>query len=136
MPLKVSLVSVDRQVWEGRARRVIARTTEGDIGILPGHEPYLALLADGLLRVEASEGPPLFVAVHEGFFSVDSDDIKILAESAELGSEIDLDRAQAARQRALDAGAGDSPEVVAALHRAETRIDAATRYQAAIRADQ
>lgn len=131
MALNVALVSVERAVWDGQANGIVARTVDGDIGILPGHEPFLALLADGLLRIDAVEGPPLFVAVHEGFLSVDSDEVKILAENAELGSEIDVQRAEAAKQRAIDAGA-DDPEEIAAIRRAETRLYAATQYQAAL----
>lgn len=129
--LKVSLVAVDRFVWQGDADRVIARTTEGDIGILPGHEPFLALLADGLLRLDVTGGESLYVAVHEGFFSVDSDEVKILSETAELASEIDVARAERAKQRAIDAGA-DDPEEIAAIHRAETRIEAAMYHQRAV----
>lgn len=131
MALKVDLVAVERPVWEGEAKGIVARTVEGDIGILPGHEPFLALLADGLLRIDAVEGPPLFVAVHEGFLSVDSDVVKILAETAELGSEIDVERAKAAKQRAIDAGA-DDPDEIAAIRRAETRLYAAAEYQTAL----
>ena len=126
--LKVSLVAVDRPIWEGQATRVIARTVEGDIGILPGHEPYLALLADGILRIDVVDDRPRFVAVHEGFFSVDDDVVKILAETAELGIEIDVDRAKRALERAK-AEAADDDAQLAALRRAETRIDAAVQHK-------
>lgn len=126
--LQVTLTAVDRGVWSGEATQVIARTVEGDIGILPGHEPYLALLTDGRVRIERPNDYPLIVAVHEGFFSVDSDEVKILAETAELAEEIDLDRAKAAKQRAIDAGA-DDPDEVAAIRRAETRLDVAMRHE-------
>lgn len=123
--LDVSLVAVDRPVWKGTASRIIARTVEGDIGILPGHEPYLALLADGELRIDTGDGT-MWVAVHGGFFSVDFDVVKILAETAELAAEIDIDRARSAKQRAIDAGADDADEI-AALERAETRLEVALR---------
>lgn len=126
--LKVSLVAVDRAVWHGEADRVIARSVAGDIGILPGHEPYLALLADGLLRIDEVGAEPLYVAVHEGFFSVFDNEVKILAEIAEMASEIDVARAERAKQRAIDAGA-DDPDEIAAIRRAETRIDAAMRHE-------
>lgn len=124
--LEVSLVAVDRPIWSGKAKVIIAKTVEGDIGILPGHEPYLALLADGVLRIDQVDGGSMFVAVHEGFFSVDTDVVKILAETAELAEEIDLQRAERAKQRAIDAGA-DDPWEIAAIRRAETRIDVAVR---------
>jgi len=128
--LSVRLVAVDRPIWHGEAKAVIARTVDGDVGILPGHEPFLALLADGTLRIDVVDEEPLYVAVHEGFFSVDSDDVQILAETAELASEIDLERAERAKQRAIDAGA-DDPDEIAAIHRAETRMDAAMRHHRA-----
>jgi len=126
--LNVALTSVDRYVWRGQATAVIARTVEGDIGILPGHEPYLALLEDGEVRIDRVEGGPIYVAVHGGFFSVDSDEVKVLVEYAELAEEIDLARAERARDRALAAGA-DDPAEIAALRRAESRIDAAMHHQ-------
>ncbi|MDZ7578643.1 MAG: hypothetical protein U0904_10800, partial [Candidatus Nanopelagicales bacterium] len=71
---------------------------------------------------------PLLFAVHGGFFSLDSDKISILAETAESADEIDVERAKAAKQRAIAAGA-DDPDEIAAMHRAETRIDIAMRQQ-------
>jgi F-type H+-transporting ATPase subunit epsilon len=126
--LNVALTSVDRNVWSGQASAVIARTVEGDIGILAGHEPYLALLEDGEVRIDRVEGTPMYVAVHGGFFSVDADEVKILVEYAELGEEIDLARAERARDRAIAAGA-DDPAEIAALRRAESRIDVAMHHQ-------
>ena len=64
-------------------------------------------------------------AVHGGFFSVDQDVVSILAETAELASEIDIARAERAKQRAIDAGA-DDPDEIAAIKRAETRIQVAS----------
>jgi F-type H+-transporting ATPase subunit epsilon len=123
--LKVSLVAADRMVWEGTASMVVAKTTEGEIGILPGHEPVLALLVNGAVRIQTTDGDKLVAAVHEGFFSVDQDVVSLLAETAELATEIDLERAERAKQRALDAGA-DDPDEIAALERAETRIQVAS----------
>ncbi len=123
--LKVALVAPDRMVWEGTAKMVVAKTTEGEIGILPGHEPVLALLVDGAVRIETVDGDKLVAAVHEGFFSVDQDVVSILAETAELASEIDIARAERAKQRAIEAGADDADEI-AAIKRAETRIQVAS----------
>ncbi len=129
--LDVSLVAVDRAVWRGEANGIIARTVVGDIGILPGHEPFLATLADGLLRVDIVDGDHVYVAVHGGFISVDQNVVKILSQSAELGSEVDLQRAEVAKERALAAGA-DDPAEIAAIHRAESRIDAAMHHEAMV----
>ena len=98
--LNVEVVAVDRLVWEGPAKSVVVKTIEGTMGILPGHEPVLALLADSAVRVELPDGDEELFAVHGGFFSLDTDKIKILAETAEKAVEIDVDRAKAAKARA------------------------------------
>ncbi len=126
--LNVEVVAVDRLVWEGAAKSVVVKTIEGTMGILPGHEPVLALLADSAVRVEMESGDAELFAVHGGFFSLDSNTIKVLAETAERAEEIDVERAKAAKARAEEAGADDADEV-AALKRAETRIDVALRAQ-------
>jgi F-type H+-transporting ATPase subunit epsilon len=118
--LQVALVSAERSIWQGAAKSVVAKTPDGEIGILPGHSPVLALLLDAPLRIETVEGTKVLVAVHGGFFSVDSDQVNVIAESAELAEEIDVERAKAALERAK-AAAEDDPEAQAAK-RAETRL--------------
>lgn len=122
--LKVSLVAMDREIWVGPARMVVATTPEGEIGILPGHEPVLALLVDGAVRIETIGGEKIGAAVHGGFFSVANNEVAILAESAELDSEIDVERAQRALDRILADGTVDKREKAAEL-RARTRLKAA-----------
>ena len=126
--LNVSLVAVDRKVWSGEAVMVVAKTLDGEIGILPGHEPVLALLADSPVRITTTEGRTISVAVHGGFFSVDSNHVSILAESAELGGEIDVERARLALERAMAAG-DDTDDERAAVSRAETRLKVALADQ-------
>jgi F-type H+-transporting ATPase subunit epsilon len=128
--LNVSVVAVDRSVWVGQAKSIVAKTPEGEIGILPGHEPVLSLLVNGVVRIEPTEGANVAIAVHGGFVAMDSNEVRILAEVAELAQDIDLPRAQAALARAKAAGE-DSPEASAAAHRAETRVKAATSITAA-----
>jgi F-type H+-transporting ATPase subunit epsilon len=127
--LNVSVVAVDRKIWVGAAKSIVAKTTEGEIGIMPGHEPMLSLLVDGLVRIEPVDGDKVVVAVHGGFAAMDSDNVRILAETAELSTDIDVDRAKKALDRALAAGE-DSPEALAAAHRAETRLKAAAAVTA------
>lgn len=127
--LNVSVVAVDRSVWVGAAKSIVAKTPEGEIGILPGHEPVLSLLVNGVVRIETPEGAKVAVAVHGGFVAMDSDNVRILAETAELSSDIDVERAQKALDKARTAGE-DSPEALAAVHRAETRIKAAATVTA------
>jgi F-type H+-transporting ATPase subunit epsilon len=127
--LNVSVVAVDRKIWVGAAKSIVAKTTEGEIGIMPGHEPMLSLLVDGLVRIEPVDGDKVVVAVHGGFAAMDSDNVRILAETAELSTDINVERAKKALDRALAAGE-DSPEALAAAHRAETRLKAAAAVTA------
>ena len=82
--LKVSVVSADHEVWSGAAKQIIARTTEGEIGILPGHEPILAILAKGEVRVTAEDGTVITANAEDGFLSVEHDSVTIVARNAEL----------------------------------------------------
>ncbi|MBC7724431.1 MAG: F0F1 ATP synthase subunit epsilon [Burkholderiaceae bacterium] len=85
--LTVSVVSADQEIWSGRASMVVARTTEGEIGILPGHEPLLAILATGEVRVTvAGGGAPIRAQADGGFLSVAQDTVTIVARNAELVS--------------------------------------------------
>ena len=94
--MTVELVAVERRLWSGKATSVSAQTTEGEIGILPGHEPVLGQLVEGgVVRVTA--------AVHGGFLSVTGTGVSSLAEDAELAGEIDVDAARSALQDADDA---------------------------------
>ncbi|MCU1602848.1 MAG: ATPase, complex, delta/epsilon subunit-like protein [Frankiales bacterium] len=88
MALHVELVSVEREVWSGEASMVIARTTEGEIGILPGHAPLLGQLAEGFdVRIQQETGGELAVTVSGGFLSVTDGGVTILAEQATLPGE-------------------------------------------------
>lgn len=88
MALHVELVSVEREVWSGEADSVVARTTEGEIGILPGHAPLLGQLAEGYdVRIHQQGGTELVVNVAGGFLSVTDEGVTILAESATLPGE-------------------------------------------------
>ena len=83
-PLNVSVVSADQQVWSGEAIMVVARTTEGEIGILPGHEPMLAVLARGEVRLTLADGAKVLAEAADGFLSVENDTVTIVARKAEL----------------------------------------------------
>jgi F-type H+-transporting ATPase subunit epsilon len=82
--LNVSVVSADNEVWSGTAKQIVARTTEGEIGILPGHEPLLAILAAGEVRVTTLEGDVVTANAAEGFLSVEHNTVTIVARTAEL----------------------------------------------------
>jgi F-type H+-transporting ATPase subunit epsilon len=120
--LNVELVAADRKVWSGEASIVIARTSDGEIGILPGHAPILGVLLSGAVQIRQDSGEVVVAAVYGGFLSVANNDVVILAEEAELGSEIDVAQAQ----RELDERADPADEdAVAASQRARARIRAA-----------
>ncbi|HEX2072508.1 MAG TPA: F0F1 ATP synthase subunit epsilon [Geodermatophilus sp.] len=122
--LQVELVAVERKIWSGEARMVIARTTEGELGVLPGHAPLLGQLAEGgVVTIRTTEGADMVVAAHGGFLSVTDRGVSILAETAELSTEIDVERAREALRRAQ--AAGEDPEALAAARRAQSRLRAA-----------
>lgn len=120
--MHVELVAVERRLWSGEASFVLARSTVGDIGVLPGHEPTLAQMEEaGVVRIDATDGSQLTVAVHGGFLSITPDGVTILAEFAEFGNEVDVSRARAALGRADETGS----EGAAAAKRAQVRLRAA-----------
>ena len=93
--MSVELVAPDRLLWSGQATFVFARTTEGEIGILPRHIPLVAELIEGeMVRIDTAAGEELHAAVHGGFLSVTERGVSILAEGAELRDEIDVEQAR------------------------------------------
>jgi F-type H+-transporting ATPase subunit epsilon len=94
--MSVDLVAIERRLWSGTASFVSAQTTEGQIGILHGHEPVLGQLVEGgIVTIDSTEGERIVAAVHGGFFSCTGEAVRILAESAEFAGDIDLDAARA-----------------------------------------
>lgn len=104
--LQVALVSPEQELWSGTAKMVLAKTLEGELGILAGHQPVLGVLeAGGVVRIRGSEGGEDFAAaVDGGFLSVSDDQVSILAERAELGQDIDVAEARTALERASSSG--------------------------------
>jgi F-type H+-transporting ATPase subunit epsilon len=82
--LRVELVAADKAVWSGEAKMVIAKTVEGEIGLLAGHEPMLAILSSGEVRITLPEGDKLIANAEDGFLSVEHDVVTIVARNAEL----------------------------------------------------
>jgi F-type H+-transporting ATPase subunit epsilon len=113
--MQVELVAADRLVWSGEAKMVIARTTEGDVGILPNHAPVLSLMVQGIVDVTTSDNETWIAAVDAGFLSVANNRISVLAEHAEMSHDIDLEKARAEFERCRVEGAEDS----SALEKAE-----------------
>ena len=119
--LNVELVAADRKVWSGAATMVIAKTVDGDIGILPGHAPVLGVLLSGAVQVRREGGDTTVAAVHGGFLSVANNDVVILAEEAELAEEIDVEQAERELEQIGDS---DDDDALAASQRARARIRA------------
>lgn len=123
--LQVELVAVERRIWSGEATMVIARTTEGELGVLPGHSPLLGELAPGgVVTIRVPDGEDLVVAAHGGFLSVTEQGVSILAETAEISTEIDVERAREALRRA-ESASDDDEDALAAARRAQSRLRAA-----------
>lgn len=121
--LQVELVAPDRTVWSGEAEMVIARTTDGDVGILRGHAPLLSLLTDAVVEISIPDGGVMLAVVDGGFISVANDRVSILSDHAALPDEIDVDAARAELEEARNViGANDEAE--RRLRRAEARIRA------------
>lgn len=124
--LHVELVAADRVVWSGDATTVVARTTEGDVGILANHAPFMSLLVPGLVEVRSGGGETLRAAVDSGFLSVAGNRVSILAEQAALADDIDLGEAQRVLEEAR-AGDLEDDNAVEELRRAEAWVRAAER---------
>lgn len=116
MTLQIELVAADRVVWSGEAREVIARTAEGDIGVLTGHAPLLSLLVPGVVEIHPVDGDVLRAAVSEGFISVAADRVSILSEDTFLADEVD----EAATTAELEQARSSEDEL--AVRRAEAKL--------------
>ena len=114
MTLHAALVIPDRELWSGEARTVIAKTTEGDIGVLTGHSPVFGVLSEASVVRILTEDSEVRAAVSGGFLSVADNRISVLAAQAQLGEEVDVEEARQELATALaegQAGAEDSPAV-------------------------
>jgi F-type H+-transporting ATPase subunit epsilon len=120
--LDVEVVSVEKKVWTGEASFVRATTVDGEIGILPGHWDHLSVLVPGGVVDIRHDETKTLAAVHGGFLLVHDNTVRILAETAELGDEIDVSRARASLDRAQGSEDAHSEE---AAQRAAARLQAA-----------
>ena len=101
MPLKLEIVTQERRVYlADDVEMVIAPGSEGELGILPRHAPLITSLEEGVMRVKRAAGREDVLAIHGGFMEVLPDQVTVLADAAERAEEIDLARAEEARQRA------------------------------------
>jgi F-type H+-transporting ATPase subunit epsilon len=121
--MRVELVSIEAPIWSGEATAVYGRTTEGELGILPGHTPLLGALEPGYpVRIEQEGGEDISVAVHGGFLFVHKDhQVSVLAEQAEMAADID---SAAAREELTAAERDGGPDAEQARNRALSRLRA------------
>lgn len=135
MPIRCEIVSQDRMVWEGDADIVVVPGVAGEMGILPNHAPLLSTLKFGILKVRRQGAENVF-AIAGGVIEVQPDLITVLADSAENVEEIDVARAEDARQRAEDLLKEGPPvdtdsflKLEAALRRSNLRLEAVRRFK-------
>ncbi len=129
--LRVEVVSAGGITWEGEALSVIARTTEGDLGVLPGHEPFLAALVPCAAEVLTADGNREVLALDGGFISVADNRVSVLSQFAKVAREIDLKAAEhelAAAEKRLNAGELDD-ETRQHFLRAQAQVRAARLAQ-------
>lgn len=124
--IKLEIVTPDHLVYSEDVQRVIVRSGGGELGVLPGHAPLIAGLLPAPIRVKREENE-IRIAAGGGFIEVQPQKITILATSAELPEEIDVDRAMRARERALKrlqskTDGIDTTRAQAALNRAVARL--------------
>lgn len=130
--LRVEVAAADRMVWEGEAASVVARTSEGDIGILPNHEPLLGVLVPNAIEIVAADGRREVIAVDGGFLSVDDNKVRIISQFARLAREVSVEQAQRNYDTAYEKReAGDnSEETTRAYQRARAQLRAAEKARA------
>ena len=124
--MTIEIVSPERVLFSGEATQVITRTAGGgEIAFLAGHAPFLGSLVENHTRVYLADGSVQDVAVHGGFVQVNGTKVTILSDNAELAAEIDITRAQRARESAEETlRHGHDAEAEAALRRAHARLAA------------
>lgn len=131
--IQTDIVTPDGKVFSGEVHMVSARATSGELGILPKHMPLIAPLEISIVRLK-NYGDIQYVAVSGGFIEVRPDNVTILAEAAELKENIDVARAERAKEEAanrltqLVEDTKEHDEAKLDLKRAENRLDAAARF--------
>jgi F-type H+-transporting ATPase subunit epsilon len=137
MTIRCEIVSQDRTVFEGDVDIVVLPGTAGEMGVLPHHAPVLTTLKYGVVKVRHGGQEEIF-AVSGGVAEVQPSIVTVLADAAENVDEIDIARAEVAKERAVEAleqGTPKDPDVLlnieAALRRSNLRLDAVRRYRRA-----
>jgi F-type H+-transporting ATPase subunit epsilon len=132
MPIMLEIVTPERRVMAEEVDSVVVPGIEGELGILPHHAPLLTTLGVGELRIRRGANEELF-AIAGGFLQVRPDRVVVMAETADLASEIDLEKAEQARrdaERAISEGFEEPADLArarASLQRALLHIRVAER---------
>jgi F-type H+-transporting ATPase subunit epsilon len=100
MPIALSVVTPEGQAFQGEAEAVVLPGSEGEFGVLPGHEAFLTALRIGPMTIRKSGGEELHAAVSQGFAEVHDDQVSVMVGSCEFAHEIDRTRAEVAAERA------------------------------------
>lgn len=126
-PMTIEVVSPEKVLYSGKGTMVITRTLGGgEIAFQPGHAAFLGALTECHTRVHLAGGDVEDIAVHGGFVEVSGNKVSILSDAAELGSQIDVERARRAKERAEETLRHEhDAEAIAALGRAHARLNAA-----------
>jgi F-type H+-transporting ATPase subunit epsilon len=123
--IHVEFVSPERIIFTAEANEIIVRTSDGEIGFLSGHVPFVGVLAVAEARIYDVDGSTIHsFAVHRGFVEIANDHCTILSDVAEAAADIDPARAEIAEQNAQEALAADKDDAdaAAALRRAQIRL--------------
>jgi F-type H+-transporting ATPase subunit epsilon len=132
MPLQLEIVTPEKLAYQGEVDSVQLPGSEGELGVLPHHAPLISTLGAGELRLRKSGEEEVF-AIVGGFLQVLPDKVVVMAETADMASEIDLEKAQEARrqaEQALESGYVEGADLAAArasLQAALLRIRVAER---------
>ncbi|HOQ52759.1 MAG TPA: F0F1 ATP synthase subunit epsilon [Micropruina sp.] len=129
--LYVDVVAADRRVWEGDALSIVLRTVEGDIGILPHHEPFLAVLVPCATEILTPDGKREVVAIDGGFITVADNRVSVFSQYGRLAHEISVNEAERELMEAdKRLNSGDNSEETRRHHdRATAQLAAAKRAQ-------
>ena len=130
---KLKIVTPEKIFFDGETEQITIRTTEGDIGILAGHIKYVCNIVAGPLKVKQENGEYRVAALSEGILKVSDEGVTVLSSTAEWADEIDLERAEKAKQKAENILADksridDFDRAEIKLKRALTRISVNTKY--------
>jgi len=128
----VSMVSADRQLYSGKAERLVATAERGELGILAGHAPFLSILKAGQVRLTLPDGKEEVIYISGGFIEVQQGQTIILADDAERAEQLDEERVREARRRAEEK-MRDKTSTKLELARAQAELAQTMAHLAAIR---